>query len=283
MGTINTLIISGCLAKQDFQTDSNGKIDFVFHHFLNEMLDEKYKTELNINIMRYERYNTSYDRFLQYVDKYNPDLIIFQLRHYHFLRLIGLVSYFIDNSNTVRRDLNLPFFRPFSNEINDPFLIYINELTVGKKIQIESPDKFKFNILKHISNLFNSDQNRIILEKMNRILGMIIGNYYFAINEYYKLLGQIIEFSKQKKLELIFLSLSPKPIPLIDYQISKMLNSSTKKYIESQGCEFIDVFRKYSEKGEYLYLDDNLHLNTTAHHFISEQLFPVVENYILKH
>lgn len=281
MKTVNTLILSGCLAKQDFQKESEGKIDLVFHHYLNEMLSDKYNTELNVSIMRYDRYNTTFERFLKYFEKHNPELIIIQLRHYHFLRLIGLRSYFIDDNNRCRRDFNFPFLKPFSNEIYNPFMIYSTEYPEGLNTKIESTNKFIYNVLKKIYYFFHGNQIRNTLEQLNPLFGLIIGNYYFAINEYNKLIEKMMDFTKQNNLPLFFLSPSPKPVPFIDYKISEMLYKDTKKYIEKRGYDYIDVFRKYSDNGEYLFLNDNLHLNTIAHQFIAKQLFPVVEKNIL--
>jgi hypothetical protein len=282
MKEINTLIISGCLAKQNFQKENEGKIDSVFHHYLNEILRDKYQTELNITILRYERFNTTYERFLQYYEKHTPEIIIFQIRFFHLFKLIGLRSYFIDKNNKGKRDFNIPLFKSFSNEIYDPFLIYTTHYPDGLNIKVETKSKILYNILKYIYRFCHGNQIKEHFEKLNLIFGLIIGNFYFAMKEYYKLIEKIIQFSLHNNLKLIFLSTYPKPKPFIEYMISVMLFKSTKHFFYKKNFAYIDLFQKYSDKGEYLFCDDNLHLNTIAHNNIAKKLLIEVEHYINK-
>jgi lysophospholipase L1-like esterase len=247
------------------------------------MLVKKHDTQLDVRVMQYERYNTSFERFVKYYEEHNPELVFFQLRYYHFLRLVCLLSYYIDDNYNVRKDFNLPFFRPFSNEIYDPFLIYTIRPPAAENVKTEEKKNFAYQKLNNIYSFLREKKIiRSLKNSLNTCLGFIIGNYLFAIKEYTKMLKEIIKFSEQKKLPLIFLSPMPKPSPYPHYLVSKMLNTSMKKFIGSKGYDYVDLFSKYSDNGEYLFLDDDLHLNDSAHKFIASKLYSAVKKHLIR-
>lgn len=275
MKQIRTLITSGCLAKQNSPKLTLGRINKVYHEYLNDKLQQEYDIELEIKIMRYERFSTTMDSVINICKDFKPDLIIFQLRYFQFLRLVELAAKYIDDDNKPKRDINFPYFKKYINEIYDPSKNYFIH-PVGINEIIESHNRTVYNILSKLYHLFRGNDIRRELEGLNTLFGFVLGYYFFAISKYKNLVNDVIEFSANNKIELIFLGPMAKPKPLIDSIITNMLNNSLQKFISERKQIYIDLISKYSDTNEYLFLNDHLHLNEKAHQIISDKIIPII-------
>ena len=95
---INLTIMSGCFAVQ-----SNIKPEKLYHQIVKKELEKNLKNILNINILRYERFASCFEKIKNYAEVYKIDVLLFQIRTEQFLRISKLYYTYSDEDKKKKR------------------------------------------------------------------------------------------------------------------------------------------------------------------------------------
>lgn len=266
MQTINVTIVSGCLA---LQNESHGSVteDELFHQLIKKEIEKKYNISIRITIIHYERFSTCFNKLVTSLEKYPADLLLFQTRGHHYLRLIKLLGKYLNYQKIWKWNINLPFIKLNNYEKYPPELI--STLPKGNtfKENIESNRFLK-------SVYYNLRLN--YMENLNYHIGALIGNISAAKKRYITLIKEVINLSKKYKIPVIFIGVVSRPDSKVQDYYSKDLNQSLKNLISSYNLPYIDIFGNYNQNGQFKFYSDNLHLNKIGHKEIAEKLLPFI-------
>lgn len=236
---INLTIIGGCFAVQ-----SNIKPENLYHHIVKRELKEKFSTDLKIDILRYERFASCFEKIGRHSEVNKIDVLLFQIRTEQFLRLSKMFYTYSDENNKIKRALTLPFLNRVPPENHDLLQMNLTLPTDNKQRQRA------FNKIKIYLNYF---------------LGGIIGNRRYAFKKYEELLSAVINFCEEKKIKLIILGAVSRPHLSIENNIAWEMHNYFKAIIEKKNISYISLIGETNEKNESLFFPNGIHVNETGH------------------
>jgi len=238
--------VGGC-----FPVQHNIVFEDLFHQKLRREIEDDEKNKLNVNIIRYERFNTILDKIKTLAGTKKLDLIIFHIRPEPYLRLIKLYYKYIDNKGSVKWSLNLPYF------------------------SILNPEKYDMLDLRRMFHV-NIKQRKSLFHKFliscNYILGSMIGNKRHALKSYFQITNEIINFCNVNNIKCIILG----------------PNRRNNTYFEPSLCKDLDVYisnrigkQNYicgyeNDKINKMNQANGIHVTQEYHDLIAEKLYKTI-------
>ncbi|MEP6793799.1 MAG: aldolase/citrate lyase family protein [Saprospiraceae bacterium] len=243
---INFTFVGGC-----FPVKGNVLFEDRFHQLIKKEVEKKYEFRFNVNIIRYERYMNCLNR-ISASEKTKPiDVLVFSIRPEPFLRLVKLYYKFADaESRKIRWSLNLPFLN---------------------KINPEKHDVLSVDTRFHPALLGTKSILRKAFINFNYILGLIIGNGKFSGHEYLKLLRGVIDFCKQKNIQLIVLGPAIRTNTFMEKLLSRKLDTFFRKSLPIPRDQYISG-DDLVKNGEQLFERNGIYVNEKYHEVIAERL-----------
>ncbi|MBP9097066.1 MAG: hypothetical protein KBG21_10685 [Ignavibacteria bacterium] len=236
---INLTIMSGCFAVQ-----SNIKPEKLYHQIVKKELEKNLKYILNINILRYERFASCFEKIKNYAEVYKIDVLLFQIRTEQFLRISKLYYTYSDEDKKKKRALTLPFLNRVPPENHDLLQLNLTVPTNNKERQ--------------------KIYNRIKIY-LNYFFGMIAGNRRYALKKYEELIFEVITFCKEKNIKLIFLGPGSRPHISTENKIAGKLHYYFKTVIENKNIPFISFIGEKNENNEPIFFENGIHVNENGH------------------
>jgi citrate lyase beta subunit len=240
--------IGGC-----FPVQYNIVYEELFHQKLRRKIESRFKVKLNVNILRYERFSTVFEKLERLSEKRELDFVIFHIRPEPFFRLIKLYYKYTDNEGRLRRSLNLPYF----------------DLLNPEKYDILDVRRFSNDNAKERDTLFHK-----LLITMNYISGIMTGNKHNALQRYFETTKRVIEFCEANKIKYFILGPNLRSNNYIEPTMCRALDLFFSGRIEKQ--RYITGFEEDGVKG--MIQENGIHATQEYHDLIAESLFKAIEN-----
>lgn len=232
-------IVGGCFAVQN-----NIKSCDLYHSLLNEQVFAKTGNSLKINIIRYERFKSCFEKIKSY-KKNNPiDILLFHIRTEQYLRLSKLYYKYQDEYGKIKRSLILPFMN---------------------KVAPEEYDLLQLNMPATQNEAIRESFIHRLSVKANYICGFFSGNRKYAVKLYDDLVSEIISFCKAENIKLVLAGPGSRPRMEKENELSGMLNDHFKERAEQIPVPYAELFGYYNDKNEFLFFPNGTHVNEKGH------------------
>jgi len=249
---INFTFVGGC-----FPIQGSLLFEDLFHQLLKSKFENDYNINLNVNIIRYERFKNCFDKISTYADNNPIDILIFCIRPEPILRLTKLSYKFIDNLGRVKRTFNLPNSKQLNPE--------------------------KYDLLESESTSLPTNRQEIPQNKtwtnLNYLFGYLIGNNRVALNKYLKLIDEVILFCKTNNIPLLIMGPAIRTNTYMEKTISKRLERYMKKKIVISEDKFIKG-SDLTHNGNKLFENNGIHANKFYHKLIADRIANKLSNTI---
>lgn len=252
MKEINLTIAGGCFTEQH-----NIAYDKLYHQIVKHHLKNIYGRELNIVIVRYERFNTFPAKLKKFLDNNITDAVLFHVRSEQFLRLSKLYYKYSDDKGKIKYSLNFPALK-----INKPEKYDI-------PVQI-SQNNYRFSSEDLIST--KKSLSRKIFSELNYIAGILSGNSYVALKEYMELIHKVSDYCREKNIRFILAGPASRPNTLLENYLTDTLHNISSNYAVRNKIHFISCLGKFSENGESLFFKNGIHVNEAGHRRIADKI-----------
>jgi citrate lyase beta subunit len=209
------VFVGGC-----FPVQYNILFEDLFHQSLKKYFKTKNYEELDIKLIRYERFSNCLDKIRNYCDTAKIDKLILHIRPEPYLRLLKLYYKYKKQDGKKRGALNMPMFKIINPEKYD---VYEIERSFPNYISIK-----------------RSGINNGLLADLNYLTGFVFGNLFFAANKYVKLTSDIFEYCKQKKIDFIVLGPPGRNLTALEPLFCNYLNKQVKEFCLYSHIPFID-------------------------------------------
>jgi citrate lyase beta subunit len=247
LATINFTFVGGC-----FPVQHNILFEDLFHQKLRRKLENLNQVKLNINIIRYERFNTCLSKIITY-HKSNPiDMLVFHIRPEPFLRLVKFYYKYLNNNGKLKHSLNIPLLKIINPENYDL-------LISGRRFE---------RIFKQNDSRFHKR-----LVDLNYKTGNFFGNTKYALKKYFELVSNIINYCHSSTIKIIILGPALRSNTSFEPILCQELNGYIKNRLNDKNIAYIDGLDKYSDNFESLFHSNGIHAKETYHELISDKLY----------
>jgi len=213
---INLTFVGGC-----FPVQHNILFEDLFHQRLKRKIENKYKVELNVNIIRYERFNKCLDKVKKH-HRSNPiDILVFHVRPEPYLRLVKFYYKYLDKNGNLKKSLNLPFLKVINPEKYD-ILVFERKFSF-----ITTQEETKFHK---------------ILVDFNYKIGEMFGNKKFALDKYFQLTSDIVKYCQSSNIIPIVLGIASRTNTAYAPILCNDLNKYFKEKFKDQNISYIEGF-----------------------------------------
>ncbi len=243
--------VGGC-----FPVQNDILFEDLFHQLLKRKIETKYNVEFNINIIRYERFSSCLKKIINYNEKNRIDILIFHVRPEPFLRIVKFLYKHLNSKGKVKRSLNLPLL----------------QLTGAEKFSIL---KFEKSIVFEPPN--NPTKLHKILVNINYKTGMFFGNLKYALNKYFDLTNNIVDYCNTKSIIPIILGVGYRNNSSLEPFLCKQLNEFFKYKLRKTNVVYVDVSNTGSENINQYFRSNGIYATEKYHEFIAEKLFDVLK------
>jgi hypothetical protein len=243
---INFTFVGGC-----FPVQHNIEYEKLFHQIVKKEIENRFKCELNVNIIRYERFLTCLNKIKSYKKENQIDILIFHIRSEPFLRLSKLYYKYVNEEGKLCRSFNLPYFKIINPEKYD-YLVLGRQFATNK-----IPNETLFH--------------KILID-LNYFFGFLILNLNYALKSYLKLTKQIIKFSEEEKINLILLGPASRPHTRIENKLSAKLNRFITTAIDINKTKYLNGLGTYSNNNEPYFIKNGIHATEAYHQRIAEDI-----------
>jgi citrate lyase beta subunit len=277
----NKLIISPqeyVAAKKSFSLPKNKNIEFAFlggcfpvqynilfednfHQLLKNRVENDLNANLNINIVRYERFANCIDKLKKCAVNNKPDVLVFHIRPEPYLRILKFYYKYLNHCGELKWSVNFPL------------------------LKILSPEKYDFYLLGR--RYSNADRNKQsgsskIMISLNYLSGFIIGNHFYAIRQYLKLADQVCGYCAENNIKLILLGPALRSQTKFEKTFSSSLISATERYFLKKNVVFISgIDNTLKDQAEY-FNPNGIHANEKYHAFIAQRISDKLSRMITK-
>jgi len=216
------VFVGGC-----FPVQYNILFEDLFHQTLKRLYLSKYNGELNIKLLRYERFVDCFNKIRNYCDENKTDKLIFHVRPEPFFRLMKFYYKYKNGNGEIKSSFNLPLFKfamPEKLDVYETERNFPNYVSFNKS----NPDKS-----------FGTD--------LNYFAGILSGNMFYGISEYTSLISGIAEYCKRKKIELIVLGPPVRTLTRMEPIFCTYLNNQVKNFCKTNNVSYIDNINEIGE------------------------------------
>jgi len=240
--------VGGC-----FPVQHNILYEDLFHQHLKRKVQNNYKCNLNINIIRYERLKDIFTKINELSYSKKIDILVLHIRPEPYLRLVKLLYKYQDSKGRIKYSFNLPFF---------------NHLIPEKYNVLDNSDN-SFDVINKDKSIFHQ-----LLITFNYLLGSIIGNKFFALRKYYKITNEVINHCNSKNQCVIILGPNRRNNNQIEPFLCNNLNSYFSKRIKNEN--YIDGY--IYDGATKLNQKNGIHVTHHYHELIAEKLYFQLQN-----
>jgi citrate lyase beta subunit len=233
------VFVGGC-----FPVQYNILFEDLFHQTLKRLYLSKHSVELNIKLLRYERFTDCLNKIRNYCDENKTDKLIFHVRPEPFFRLMKLYYKYKNGKGKIKSALNLPLFNVAMPEKLD---VYETERNF--------PNYVSFN---------KSNLDKSLKTDFNYFAGILSGNMFNAISKYTGLVSGIIEYCKLKKIKLIVLGPPVRTLTRTEPLFCTFLNNQIKEFCKTKNISYIDTINEIRENKSFF--DDTGKFATQEYH-----------------
>ncbi|NOZ46381.1 MAG: hypothetical protein GXO79_06325 [Chlorobi bacterium] len=249
--TFYLTFVGGC-----FPVQNDILFEDLFHQRLKRKIECAYNIEFNINIIRYERFNSCLKKIINYKKTAQIDFLIFHVRPEPFLRAVKFLYKHLDKKGKIRYSLNIPSLKIWNTE--------------------------KFNILKFEKSIvFKPDNNQTKFHKalvnFNYKLGEIFGNLKYSLNKYFELTSDIVEFCNKNEIFPIVLGMGNRNNSSYEPFLCKKSDEFFKVGLREQNVSYVELLNIKSENINEYFRDNGIYASEKYHELIAEKLFSVLE------
>ncbi len=254
--TIYLTFVGGC-----FPVQNDILFEDLFHQRLKRKIESAYNIELNINIIRYERFNSCLKKIINYKKTAQIDFLIFHVRPEPFLRVVKFLYKYLNKRGKRRYSLNIPSLKIWNTE--------------------------KFNILKFEKSIvFKPDNNQTklhrILVNFNYKAGKIFGNLKYSLNKYFELTSNIVGFCDANDIIPIVLGIGNRNNSSYEPFLCKKLDEFFKHRLKDQNISYVELLNIKSKNINEYFRDNGIYASEKYHEVIAEKLFSVLEDKLKK-
>jgi len=252
--SINFTFVGGC-----FPVQIDNLFEDLFHQKLKRKIEGEYEINFNINIIRYERFDTCLKKIKTYNESFPIDILVFHIRPEPFLRLVKFYYKYLNINGELEKSLNFASFKMSKAEKN-------NILNFEKGI------------------IYNSYKEetwfRKLLIDLNYIIGRYFGNLKYAINRYYELTFEISKYCKQANIKIIVLGIGYRNNTPYAKILCNRLNNYLQNNFANQDVLYIENLSLVSRNTDQYFQNDGIHASDKYHELIAEVLFNNLINLI---
>ncbi len=246
---ISLYFVGGC-----FPVQHNIVFEDLFHQKLRYKLDISKHTNLNLKIIRYERFSNCLEKIKNTNINKDAEFLILHVRPEPFLRLVKFYYKFLNTKGKLKHSLNIPFLKIVNPEKYD--LLIIRSLFLPKK-KIKNTVFYKFLI------------------DLNYIIGKILGNESYALKKYYELIQDVSNYCEKEKIKFIILGPPLRTNTFFEKILSKRLIKYAKDKFSKKNIFIDGHFTK--SKNTVFFKPNGIHANENYHNEISNKIFQIIE------
>jgi len=221
------------------------------------LIENEISIDLQIDIIRYERFSNVLEKIKKSAKSKHFDLLIFSIRPEPFFRLIKFYYKYINNKGKLKHSLNLPALNWVNPEKYDLLLL-------GRRFNYSQ----------------NSQKSRVhkFLVDANYLSGRLIGNKSYAIRKYIELIRSIQKSCDDTNIQLILIGPNQRANTKQEPQYCKELDIETRNafplltYINGFDVEY---------ESKTVFQENGIHVNKLYHNLIAERIFNVLKNKLL--
>jgi len=244
-------IIGGC-----FPVQEQIKHDELYHQLIAHQLLYESGIILNIKISRYDLVKECDDAFNNIISNGIPDLLLFHVRPDPYLINSKVYARFVNKNKIKTSKINLHKFSGFK----EPELIAVNNQDFsGRKKR------------KHYL--------RKIFRELNYIAGIISGNNLITTNKFVETIYFLKSKCEDRKIKLVVQGPPSRPRSKMENYLLNKLNKKLFTRFLNTDIEYIPCFGEYDEDGNYIFLEDDIHLSSLGHKKIAGLLYPIIKKY----
>jgi citrate lyase beta subunit len=216
---LNLTFVGGC-----FPVQGDILFEDIFHQTVKRIIEKKCNVNLNINIIRYEKFSNCLQKIIKNSRDLKIDYIVFHIRPEPFLRIIKLYYKYFDYDNKLCKSLNLPLLGILNSEKYD--LLFFSR---------------RFS--------YSAETNKPKLNKafinLNYFFGYLIGNYQFALKKYLSLVKEVINYCQNKEIKLIILRPALRSNVFIETLFSRKLDNFMSRTLKN--INYVSGLEKHFE------------------------------------
>ena len=256
---INFTFVGGC-----FPVQHNILFEDLFHQKLKKKLENLNQVKLNINIIRYERFDSCLSKIATY-QKSNPvDVLVFHIRPEPFLRLVKFYYKYVDNNGKLNHSFNIPLFKSVNPEKYDLLIL-------GRRFEM-------------ITKQNDSGFHKMMVD-LNYKTGNFFGNKKYALKKYYALVSSVINYCQYLDIKVIILGPAARCNTISEPTLCRELDGYFKKKLEDKNIIYIDGLDGHSENLEPYFHSNGIHVTERYHELIAGRLYDVIEkeSFVVSH
>lgn len=249
----NRQIAEICFMGGCFPVQHNIVYENLFHQKLKRKLEDCFKYKLNINLIRYARFNTILDKIKFINAEKSLRLIVFHVRPEPYLRLVKILYKYIDDKGRLQWSLNLPYFNLLQSEKYDTY-------DMSRAFPVDIKQK-------------NSTLHKFLIS-CNYLLGKWLGNERHALNTSLKTALAFIDFCNQNKMNYIILG----PNRRSNNNVEPALCRHLDEYISNKIDKKFYVSGFEENRTEHMNQENGIHVTQTYHDVIADKLYAAIIN-----
>jgi hypothetical protein len=250
-------ILGGCFPVQEQINPAK-----LYHRLIKDRILKEYHAEIEFSIFRYDTFRQC-PGILNHIDTNNISCILLHIRPDPYLQASKFYLKYIDNKNRKRKRINFHltgFREPDINPVNFG-------ISPGNK----SSTGFLYLIRKQI---------RGILRNVNYLTGYVIGNNLIVKKETLKTISEINKFCIINKTKIIVQGPPMRPRSFVENTLLKNLENYLTRHLRKD-LIYIHGFYNRDNSGNYIFLEDKIHLNESGHSLYAELLYKDIVNIYL--
>jgi hypothetical protein len=250
-------ILGGCFPVQEQINQEK-----LYHSLIKDRILKEYFAEVEFQIFRYDTYRQCLD-ILKNIGVNDISCILLHIRPDPFLQASKFYLKYIDGKNTRRRKINFHL-----SGFREPD---INPVNFGNNTGNKTINNSLYLIKKQIRGLFRN---------INYMAGIIIGNNFIANKETLKTIFELKELCSINKTMLIVQGPPMRPRSIVENTLLKNLGKYLYKHAKND-LIYIHGFYNRDNSGDYIFLEDKIHLNESGHSFYANLLYKDIVNIYL--
>ena len=145
----------------------------------------------------------------------------------------------------------------------------------------------KYNILKYEKSIEYTPVNsqttlHKILVNFNYMVGVILGNLKYALDQYIELTTNIVKYCQTNEIIPIVLGIGNRNNSSLEPIFCNNLNKFIKQKVEDQNISYIETINIKSNNKNKYFRKNGIHASEQYHQLISEKLFVVLKEKFLE-
>ncbi len=100
---------------------------------------------------------------------------------------------------------------------------------------------------------------------MNYLAGLLSGNTYFALKNYFNLLNLVIDYCTENNIKLIVVGPASRPHTKFENFLTSRLNSFMINSIDAKKIKYINCLGNFSENNKSLFFENGIYVNEEGH------------------